>query len=526
MTVRPTLSFEPLSPVNLLARSGEVFSDREAVIDGDDRVTYGELWQRCQRLAGGLNHLGVRPGDRVAVLAYNSHLLLEAHFGIPLAGAVVVPLNTRLKVGELAEIIRHSGAQVILHDAAFEETCAAVAAVLDDDLRCVSGGGQDSPYEAMVRDSDAFRHPISDELSLLAVNYTSGTTGRPKGVMYHHRGAYLQGLAMALHFGLGSDSVFLWTLPMFHCNGWCFPYAVTAAGARHVCLDKITPTKVWEQIAAHDVTHLDAAPTVLIDLAHHAPADRATTAAKIRIGTGGAPPSPALLSRLDDLNVDVTHLYGMTETFGPSVICEWRSEWDDLPQEERASRKARQGVSNVVAGPIRVIDDRGADVPRDADTVGELVIRGNTVMTGYLHDPEATAAAAPDGWLRTGDLAVRHPDGYVEIRDRAKDVIISGGENISSVEVEQVLATHPAVLEVAVVAGPHDRWGEVPVAFVEVRSGASVSEDELIDHVRERIAHFKAPKRVEFGPLPRTSTGKIQKYVLRQQGDRGRGGSG
>jgi fatty-acyl-CoA synthase len=348
---------------------------------------------------------------------------------------------------------------------------------------------------------------------MLAINYTSGTTGKPKGVMYHHRGAYLQALAMALHMGLTSDSKYLWTLPMFHCNGWCFPWAVTVMGATHVCLRRVESSLIWKHLRESGITHLCAAPTVLTMIAWDPGASAVDR--RVRVATGGAPPTPALLERLATLGLDVTHLYGLTETYGPAVICEWRSEWDGLAIEAQARLKARQGVANAIGETLRVVDDEGRDVPPDATAMGEIAIRGNNLMLGYYRDDEATRKACPDGWFRTGDLGVRHPDDYIELRDRAKDIIISGGENISSVEVERALNQHDAVLEVAVVAAPDAKWGEVPVAFVTLKEGASVTADALIEHVRARIARFKAPKRVVFGPLPKTSTGKVQKNVLR-----------
>jgi fatty-acyl-CoA synthase len=354
---------------------------------------------------------------------------------------------------------------------------------------------------------------------VVSINYTSGTTGRPKGVLYHHRGAYLQALAMVGHVGLSPSSVHLWTLPMFHCNGWCFPWAVTAAAATHVCLPKVEPTEVWRLIREEGVTHLNGAPTVLSMLAYAQEAVRVTPT--VRVATGGAPPSPAILRRMGELGFDVTHLYGLTETFGPAMICDWRPEWNDLDATAQARMKARQGVGNMIACVVRVIGTDGVDVPADGATVGEIALRGNNVMLGYFKDPEATRAAAPDGWFRTGDLGVLHPDGYVELRDRSKDVIISGGENIASVEVEQAIADHPAVLEVAVVAAPHEHWGEVPAAYVTLHAGASATEEEIVAHVRSRLARFKAPKSVEFGELPKTSTGKVQKFVLRERARRG-----
>ncbi len=371
-------------------------------------------------------------------------------------------------------------------------------------------------YEALLEVSPAVWNPVDDEQELLAINYTSGTTGRPKGVMYHHRGAYLQALAMAFHAQLEARSVYLWTLPMFHCNGWCFTWAVTAAGAQHLCLARPDPEAIWRLVDTAKVTHFCAAPTVLTDFASHPAAHRVRQ--PIRISTGGAPPSPALLGRLAELGVEITHLYGLTETFGPVAICDWKPEWNELAAERRAVLKARQGVGNVIAQAVRVVDHDGTDVPATGETIGEIAVRGNDVMLGYYRDPEATRAAAPDGWFHTGDLGVMHPDGYVELRDRLKDVIISGGENIASVEVEQAIASHPAVLEAAVVARPDPRFGERPVAFVRLVAEMDASEPALIDHVRSRLAHFKVPSEIIFCEfLPRTATGKVQKFELRQQ---------
>ncbi|MGH8870086.1 MAG: AMP-binding protein, partial [Actinomycetes bacterium] len=384
-------------------------------------------------------------------------------------------------------------------------------------LRLLRAGGPRDDYEALATGGTPRTTVPADETDLLAVNYTSGTTGEPKGVMYHHRGAYLQALAQVGHAGLSPSTVFLWTLPMFHCNGWSFPWAVTAAGGRHICLRAVDPAEIWRLVAEEGVTHLNGAPTVLTMIAYAEQAAPLPPGRSLRICTGGAPPSPTILERMADLGVDVTHLYGLTETFGPSVVCDWRPEWDACDTAERAVLSARQGVRAMAAGGLRVVDAEGKDVPWDGATVGEIAMRGNTVMLGYLKDEEATRAAAPDGWFRSGDLAVRHPDGYVQVTDRSKDVIISGGENIASLEVENAVASHPAVLEVAVIAAPDPKWGEVPAAYVTLRPGATASPDEIVAHVRARIAHFKAPKQVVFTDLPKTATGKVQKYVLRER---------
>jgi fatty-acyl-CoA synthase len=506
------LSFEPLTPTAFLDRAADAHGERVGVVDGDRRWTYAELRDRCERLAGALAPMA--DGRPVAVLAANNHVLLEAHFAVPWSGSPLVAMNTRLSTGEIAYILGHCEAAVIIYDPSFEASVEEAVAELDRPPQRIQAG---EGYEQLLAGSTPLHRTPTDERALLSINYTSGTTGRPKGVMYHHRGAFLQALAMVGHTGLSPSAVHLWTLPMFHCNGWCFPWAVTAAAATHVCLAKVDPGLVWRLVREEGVTHLNGAPTVLSMIAYAEDAAPLPAGHTVEVATGGAPPSPAILRRMAELGFRVTHLYGLTETYGPAMICDWRPEWDSLDGDAQARRKARQGVGNMISCTPRVIDDDGRDVPADGVTTGQIALRGNNLMLGYLHDPEATAAAAPDGWFRTGDIGVRHPDGYVELRDRSKDVIISGGENIASVEVEQAIMDHPAVLEVAVIAVPHERWGEVPAAYVTLRQGASTTEQEIIDHVRSRLAHFKAPKTVTFGEIPKTSTGKIQKFVLRDQ---------
>ncbi|MEX2622369.1 MAG: AMP-binding protein [Acidimicrobiia bacterium] len=504
----------PLTPLSFLKRSAHVYRDRLGVTEGSLSFTYGELGERSRSLAGALRDLGVEVGDRVAVLSPNSHVLLEAHFGVPGAGAVLVAVNNRLAPVEVRYILEHSQAKVLVYD----KDMAAVAqdaAQGSEGIKLLEAGEANSPFESLLSKATPYWAEPSDELTMLSINYTSGTTGKPKGVIYQHRGAFLQALAMAFHTRLGPESCYLWTLPMFHTNGWCFPWAVTAAGARHRCLRRIDPTEIWRAIREEGVTHLCAAPTVLLMVANH-PAARDGAPRTISVMTGGAPPTPTLLERLAELRIEVIHLYGLTETYGPAAICEWRPEWSELPLREQAQIKARQGVGNIVSEGIRIVDDRGTDVPADATTLGEITIRGNNVMAGYFRDPAATQIAIRDGWFRTGDLAVMHPDGYVEIRDRRKDIIISGGENISSVEVERALTTHPAVLEAAVVGRSDDVWGEVPIAVVELQSGQRFDPQELIDHVKSQLAHFKAPRAVYVMALPRTSTGKVQKHVIRR----------
>jgi fatty-acyl-CoA synthase len=498
----------PLTPLVFLERARRMFGDRTAVIDGDRRFTYEEMYDRVARRAAALRAAGLSPGDRVAVLAPNTCEMLELHYSVPAGGLVLLALNVRLRAGELAEIVAHAGARLLLFDDELADTADAIPGIENWSMA-------DLAERAAVVDPLAEWN--ADERGLLALNYTSGTTGRPKGVMYHHRGAYVQSLAMAYHGRLAPGSVHLWTLPMFHCNGWCFTWAVTAAAATHLCLRKIDPDLIWRHLRHDRVTSLNAAPTVLTMFAWHAAADSGPAPRRVLVGTGGAPPSPTLLERLDALNFETRHLYGLTETFGPVVACDWQPEWNELPAADRARLAARQGSGNISGAEVRVASANGEEHPADGNTPGEVQIRGNNVMLGYYRDPEATDAAfAPGGWFRTGDIGVLHPDGYIELRDRAKDVIISGGENIASIEVEQAVASHPAVLEVAVVSMPDDRWGEVPLAHVTLRPGREATAEEIIDHVQGRIARFKAPRRVVFGELPKTSTGKVQKFQLRE----------
>jgi fatty-acyl-CoA synthase len=508
-------TFAPLTPVAFLQRSAAAFAQRLAVVDGVVRITYGELADRVSRGVSALAAEGVGRGDRVAALCANSHVMIELHNIVPARGAVLVPVNIRLSVDEIVYILEHSGAKLLIasHELAAKARDAAGRA----GLRLLIAGGEADQYEAWLASmngSDADAAAV-DEDQLLGINYTSGTTGKPKGVMYHHRGAYLQAVAMAYHLRLGPGSRYLWVLPMFHCDGWCLTWAVTAAGGTHVCLRAVDPAEIWRQLSTGGISHFSGAPTVLTMIAEHPSA--AGLARRVQVSTGGAPPSPALLARLEPLGMDVTHLYGLTETFGPVAVNEWQPEWDDLPGEGAARLRARQGIGNIIAAPLRVLDPEGADVPADGQTIGELAIRGNDVMLGYYRDEASTAAVIRSGCFLTGDLAVKHPDGYVEIRDRSKDIIISGGENIASVEVERAIDAHPAVVESAVVGMPDAMWGEVPVAFVTVREGETLTEQQVIEHVRSHLARFKAPRKVIFTHLPKTSTGKIQKNVLRAQ---------
>jgi fatty-acyl-CoA synthase len=508
-------TFAPLTPVAFLQRSASAFAQRPAVVDGEVRLTYRDLADRVRRGVSALAAEGVGRGDRVAALCANSHVMLELHNMVPAGGAALVPVNIRLSADEIVYILEHSGAKLFVATHEFAERARDVAGRVG--VQLLIAGGEGDQYEAWLAsanpaDNDA---GVIEEDQLLAINYTSGTTGRPKGVMYHHRGAYLQAVAMAYHLRLGPGSRYLWVLPMFHCDGWCLTWAVTAAGGTHVCLRAVDPAEIWRQLSAGGITHLSGAPTVLTMLAEHPSA--AALAQPVHVSTGGAPPTPALLARLEPMGMEVTHLYGLTETFGPVAVNEWQPEWDVLAGEDAARLRARQGIGNIIAAPLRVLDPEGADVPADGQTIGELAIGGNDVMLGYYRDEAATAAVTRSGCFLTGDMAVKHPDGYVEIRDRSKDIIISGGENIASVEVERAIDAHPAVVESAVVGMPDAFWGEVPVAFVTVRDGEELTEQQVIEHVRSHLTPFKAPRKVVFSDLPKTSTGKIQKNVLRAQ---------
>ena len=516
-----------LTPLLFLERSARVHRDRTAVVYGGRRLTYGELGLRARRLATALRRAGLARGDRVAFLAPNEPAMLDAHFGVALAGGVLVAINTRLNAAEVAYILEHSGARFLVVDAELAHNLDATLpanverVVTIDDPEFAPGIARRFPgdeYEAFVAgEPEDLPWRVPAETDLFSINYTSGTTGRPKGVMYTHRGAYLNALAEIVFNHVDSSSAFLWTLPMFHCNGWCFPWAITAAGARHVCLRKVDPPLVWRLVREEGVTHFNGAPTVLIMLINDPSAPTERLPRPLRIATGGAPPSPTLLAQWAAIGAELTHLYGLTETYGPHTYCDWQPEWDAHDADRRAVLRARQGVAHLVACELRVVDEQMADVPADGTTMGEVVMRGNNVMAGYFADPEATAQAFRGGWFHSGDVAVMHPDGYIELRDRKKDIIISGGENISTIEVEQAIARHPAVLEVAVIAVPDDRWGEVPKAFVTLKEGQQLTDADLVAHCRRHLAHFKCPKAIDFGPLPKTSTGKVQKFVLRER---------
>jgi acyl-CoA synthetase (AMP-forming)/AMP-acid ligase II len=506
-----------LTPVSFLERSALVFPGKVAIVHGDREYTYREFAERVNRLASRLRAIGMQKHDRVAFLCPNTPAMLEAHFGVPAAGGILVAINTRLNSQEISFILKHSGSKFLFVD---DELYPLVEPVNLDGIQVVriaDTGKADDPYEVFLAagSPEPVVSWLKDEEETISINYTSGTTGNPKGVMYTYRGGYLNALAEVIETGMNSTSIYLWTLPMFHCNGWCYPWAVTAVGATHVCLRKIDPSTVWDLFETQGVTHYNGAPTVQIFLVNHPKAHRLDR--QLTVTVAGAPPSPTLLGQLKALNIRPIHVYGLTETYGPHTVCEWHIEWDQLSDAEQARLLARQGQNNVTADPVRVVDTEMHDVPQNAETMGEVVMRGNNVMKGYYENPTATAKAFEGGWFHSGDVGVWHPDAYIELRDRAKDVIISGGENISTIEVEQTVARHPAVMECAVIAIPDEKWGERPKAFVTLKQGQSTTEQEIIAFCRAHLAHFKCPAAVEFGDLPKTSTGKVQKYVLRNK---------
>jgi fatty-acyl-CoA synthase len=525
---RNPANFTTLTPLGFLARAAAVYPEKLAVIDGARRFTYREFYERCCRLADALRRRGIGPGDTVAVLAPNVPALLEAHYGVPMAGAVLNALNYRLDPGSIGFILAHGAAKLLIADREFAPLARAARGELGGQIPVIEiddGSGDTAldatEYEAFLAEGDpaASWVPPADEGSPIALNYTSGTTGNPKGVVYHHRGAYLNALGNAITFGLDRHSVYLWTLPMFHCNGWTYTWAVTAVAGTHVCLRRVDPAPIFAAIAEHKVTHLCGAPIVLNMLVHAPDRVKRRFDHVVEVATGGAAPPSPVIEAMERMGFRVTHLYGLTESYGPSTVCAWQEDWAALPLSERVAKMARQGVQYLTLDRQRVADPATMqDVPPDGVTIGELMLRSNTLMKGYLKNPAATADAFGGGWFHTGDLAVMHPDGYVEIKDRSKDIIISGGENISSIEVEEVLYRHPQIMEAAVVARPDDKWGETPCAFITLKPDAGeVAATAIIAWCRANLAHFKVPKSVVFGPLPKTSTGKIQKYALRER---------
>jgi fatty-acyl-CoA synthase len=506
-----------LNPVDFLYRTAYLYPDKTAVVHNKRRYAYAELAERSWRLANALRSVGLAKGDRVATLLFNSPTMLEAHFGVPAAGGILVAVNNRLASAEIGYILQHSGARYLLLDTELEPLTEPLDLAGVTVIRCDDAGGPGDQYEELLAGASPIRPEswLEHEEETISINYTSGTTGRPKGVQYTYRGAYLNALGEVIVAGMGTDSAYLWTLPMFHCNGWCFPWAVTAVAARHVTMRAVNPDLIWQLIDGEGVTHYCGAPTVQLMVINHPLAhrlDRPVTAL-----VAAAPPSPTLLARMSELNFRVVHVYGLTETYGPITMSPEQDSWRELPVEQRARYLARQGQAYVSSDLVRVVDEQMNDVPQDGQTMGEVVMRGNNVMSGYFNDDAATSKAFAGGWFHSGDLAVWHPDGNIELRDRGKDIIISGGENISSIEVEQAITAHPAVLECAVVGVPHPHWGERPKAFVTLNQDASATSEEIIAFCRERLAHYKCPDAVEFGPLPKTSTGKTQKFVLRQR---------
>ncbi|MGC1861337.1 MAG: acyl-CoA synthetase [Methylocystis sp.] len=526
---RNPANFQPLSPISFLARAAAVFPTQIAIVHGDLRRDYAQFYARSRRLASALAAQGIKRGDTVSVMLANTPAMLECHYGAPMTGAVLNTLNTRLDAAVLAFTLDHADAKVLIVDREYTAVMKAALALasvkpllIGYDDPVYDGPGEmlgEIDYEAFVASGDpnyAYAPP-PDEWDAISLNYTSGTTGDPKGVVYHHRGAYLLALGNVLTGDMGRHPVYLWTLPMFHCNGWCFPWSLSVVAGTHVCLRQVRASHIYELMAEHGVTHLCGAPIVMSTLLGASPAEKRPLKAAARFFTAAAPPPQAVLAAMRDAGFEVTHLYGLTETYGPAAVNEWREEWDALDGPAQAEKKARQGVRYCVLDDLDVIDPETMEpVPRDGETMGEVMFRGNIVMKGYLKSKHASDAAFHGGWFHSGDLGVMHKDGYIQLKDRSKDIIISGGENISSIEVEDALFKHPKVRAAAVVARPDDKWGETPCAFVELREGASATAEELIAWSRDNLAHFKCPRHVVFVELPKTSTGKIKKFVLRE----------
>ena len=511
-----------LTPVSFLARSAYVFPDKAAVVHGSRRYTYRQLAERVNRLASALRTVGLQKHDRVAFLCPNIPPMLEAHYGVPAAGGILVAINTRLSSDEIGYILQHSGSKFLFVDAELEGLIKPLDLGDMKVVRVDDTGAAGDPYEDFLAGGtpEHVESWLESEDETISINYTSGTTGRPKGVMYSHRGTWVNAIGEITETGISFDAKYLWTLPMFHCNGWCFTWGVTAVGGTHVCLRRVESGRIWEMIDREGITHYNGAPTVQIGVVNDPKAHKLDR--PVTVTVAGAPPSPTLLGKLKELGFRPVHVYGLTETYGPHTVCAWHEEWDALPGEEQARLAARQGQGYALFDLARVVDGNMNDVPRDGETLGEVVMAGNNVMKGYFEQPDATTEAFRGGWFHSGDIGVCHPDGYIELRDRKKDIIISGGENISTIEVEQCVARHPSVLECAVVAIPDDKWGERPKAFVTLKPGQSATEPEIIEFCKQHIAHFKAPAAVEFGDLPKTSTGKVQKFVLRDREWKGR----
>lgn len=520
-------NFAPLTPLNFLERAATVYPGVTSIIHGERRYTWRDTQQRCQRLAAALRRHGIGRGHTVSVMGANTPELFEAHFGVPMTGAVLNALNIRLDAKAIAFILQHAETRVLLTDREFSTTIAAALAllpnkplVIDIDDPLFEGGSclGEMDYEQFLTTGagESVEIDVTDEWQGVALNYTSGTTGDPKGVVYHHRGAYLNAISNALCWNLPNHPVYLWTLPMFHCNGWCFPWTLAAVAGTSICLRQVRDSAIFDAIRTHHVTHLCGAPVVLNLMVNADPALREGIDHEVQAMTAGAAPPAAVIAGMERMNFHVTHVYGLTETYGPSVVCAPQKAWQDLPILEKAERTARQGVRAPMLEGLMVADPETLlPVPRDGKTIGEVFMRGNLVMKGYLKNPSTTQASFAGGWFHSGDLAVWHEDSYIEIKDRSKDIIISGGENISSIEIESVLFRHPLILEAAVVACPDEKWGEVPCAFVSLKTADSLSREALLAYCREELAGFKIPKKIVFGPIEKTSTGKVQKYLLR-----------
>jgi fatty-acyl-CoA synthase len=522
-------NYQPLTPLAYLERAADVFPDHAAIIHGGRRTSYREFHVRAMKLASALAKRGISRGDTVAVMLANTPAMLEAHYGVPMTGAVLNTLNTRLDAAIIGFSLDHGEAKIVIVDREFSRTMKQAIAsakvkplVIDYDDPEYSGDGErlgNLDYEAFLAEGDESysRSAPDDEWDAISLNYTSGTTGDPKGVVYHHRGAALLALGNVVTCGMKKHPVYLWTLPMFHCNGWCFPWSISAVAGTHVCLRQVRAKQMYDLIAAHNVTHLCGAPIVMATLLNAPEEEKKPLPHVVEFFTAAAPPPEAVLAAMKGAGFNVTHLYGLTETYGPAVVNDWHGEWDVLPPPAQAARKARQGVRYGALEALDVMDPETMQpVPHDGETLGEVMFRGNVVMKGYLKNPKATEKTFAGGWFHSGDLGVVHPDGYIQLKDRSKDIIISGGENISSIEVEDALYKHPAVAAAAVVAKPDEKWGETPCAFVELKPGKAATPDELIEHCRKNLAHYKCPKHVVFVELPKTSTGKIQKFKLRE----------